>query len=80
MGSQISGQLFKLRNKLEPESMLVIFKPNDVMVTIGANGFNPIPESLRVIHMQQVTDLMSDHVIDYAEGRQHNHPVVLQYS
>ena len=66
--------------KLEPESMLVIFKPIDVMVIIGANGFNPIPESLRVIHMQQVADFMSDHVIDYAEGRQHNHPVVLRDS
>jgi len=32
--------------------MLVIFKPIDVVITIGANGFNPIPESMRVIHMQ----------------------------
>ena len=60
--------------------MLVLFKPIDVVVAIRANGLNPIPEPLRVIHVQQVANLMSDHVIDNTVGRQHYHPVVLQYS
>jgi len=60
--------------------VLVLFKPIDVVVAIRANGLNLIPESLRVIHVQQVANLMSDHVIDNAVRRQHNHPVVLQYS
>jgi len=60
--------------------VLVLFKPIDVVAAIRTDGLNPIPESLRMVHVQQVADLMSDHVIDNAVGRQHNHPVVLQYS
>ena len=60
--------------------MFVLFKPINISVAIRANGLNSIPEPLRVVHVQQVADFMGDHVVDNAVGRQHNHPVVLQYT
>ena len=32
-----------------------------------------------MIHMDQVADLVCNHVIDDAVGREHNEPVVLQH-
>ena len=60
--------------------MLVLFQPANIVITIWANSFYLVPESRRVVHVEQVTDLVSDHVVDNAIGRQHNQPIVLQHS
>jgi hypothetical protein len=49
--------------------MLVLFQPANIVITIWANSFYLVPESRRVVHVEQVTDLVSDHVVDNAIGR-----------
>ena len=49
--------------------MLVLFQPANVEITIWANSFYLLPEPGRVIHVEQVTDLVSNHVVDNAIGR-----------
>ena len=53
-------------------------KPN-ILFVLRANRANQQPEAFRMIHMDQVADLVCNHIIDDAVGREHNEPVVLQH-
>ena len=57
--------------------MFVFFQPLHVGSIIGADRLHQIPEALGMIHVQQMADLMSDHVVDNGIWRHHDQPVEL---
>ena len=54
---------------IKPKSMLMFFKPRNIVFMVWANRFHKVPIISGVVHVNQVTYFVGNHIVDNTVGR-----------